>query len=72
MVHIDNASVLTTQLYFDDELSDKVHAGSAYGGRGDRGQLNASDGIFDASLIVRAKAVDGGYVGAMTFNVQSA
>ncbi len=72
MVHIDNVSVLTTQLYFDDELSDKVYAGSAYAGRGDRGQLNESDGIFDASLIVPAKADDDGYVGAMTFNVRSA
>jgi len=72
MIHIDNASVLTTQLYFDDELSDKVHAGSAYSRRGDRDRLNASDGIFAASLIVPAKADDDGYVGAMTFNVRSA
>ena len=73
MVHIDNASVLTTQLYFDDELSDKVHArGDAYSTRGERSQLNDSDGIFDASLVVPAKADGDGYVGAMTFNVRPA
>jgi protocatechuate 3,4-dioxygenase beta subunit len=73
MVHIDNASVLTTQLYFDDELSDKVYASAkAYSTRGERAQLNDSDGIYDASLVVPAKAEDGGYVGAMTFNVRSA
>ena len=73
MVHVDNASVLTTQLYFDDELSSKVYAADgAYGARGDRDRLNGSDAIFDASLIVPAKAGDDGYVGAMTFNLQSA
>jgi hypothetical protein len=65
--------VLTTQLYFDDELSDTVYASTeAYGARGDRDQLNNTDGIFDASLIVPAKADGDGYAGAMTFNLRSA
>jgi protocatechuate 3,4-dioxygenase beta subunit len=73
MVHIDNASVLTTQLYFDDELSDKVYASAdAYSTRGERSQLNDSDGIFDASLIVPAKPDGDGYAGAMTLNLRSA
>ena len=73
MVHIDNASVRTTQLYFDDELSDRVYAsGEAYSTRGERSQLNDSDGIYDASLVVPAKADGDGYVGAMTFNIRSA
>jgi hypothetical protein len=73
MVHIDNASVLTTQLYFDDALSDKVYAsGEAYSARGERSQRNDSDGIYDASLIVPAKSDGDGYVGAMTFNLQAA
>ena len=72
MVHIDNASVLTTQLYFEDELSDTVYANSdAYNARGKRDQRNDSDGIFDVSLVVPARAEDGGYAGAMTFNLRA-
>ena len=71
-VHLDSATVLTTQLFFEDDLSTKVYAGSAYAGRGQRDQFNDSDGIFDASLVVPAKADGDGYVGAMTFNVRSA
>lgn len=71
-VHIDSATVLTTQLYFEDDLSTKVYEGSAYAARGRRDRLNGSDGIFDASLVVGAKDDGDGYLGAMTFNVRSA
>ena len=55
-VHIDNATALTTQIYFDDDLSTKVYRGAAYAGRGRRDVLNASDG----------------YLAVMTFDVRSA
>ena len=71
-VHLDNATVLTTQLFFEDDLSTKVYEGSAYAGHGQRDQFNDSDGIFDASLVVGAKADGDGYLGAMTFNVRAA
>jgi protocatechuate 3,4-dioxygenase beta subunit len=71
-VHLDSATVLTTQLFFDDDLSTRVYEGSAYSGRGQRDQFNGSDGIFDSSLVVAAKRDGDGYLGAMTFNVRSA
>ena len=71
-VHLDSAAVLTTQLYFDDDLSTKVYNAAAYAGRGQRDQFNDSDAIFDASLVVAAKSDGNGYLGAMTFNVRSA
>ena len=46
-VHLDTKTVLTTQLYFDDALSDKVFAARPYSERGERDQRNDSDGIFE-------------------------
>ena len=50
-VHLDARTVLTTQLYFDDALSDRVFAARPYSGRGEREQRNDADGIFDEALV---------------------
>jgi len=71
-VHIDNATVLTTQLFFEDDLNAKVYATAPYADRGQPDQLNSSDGIFDASLVMTTKADGDGYLGVMTFDVRSA
>ena len=71
-VHIDNATVLTTQLFFEDDLNAKVYASGAYAGRGQPDQLNASDGIFDDSLVMTTKRDDDGWLGVMTFDVRAA
>ena len=36
----------TSQLYFDDALTDRVHSVAPYAARGQRGTTNADDGIF--------------------------
>ena len=36
----------TSQLYFDDELTDRVHAATPYAARGPRTARNRHDGIF--------------------------
>jgi len=36
----------TSQLYFDDALTDRVHTASPYAGRGQRSTRNQDDGIF--------------------------
>ena len=41
-----SGQALTTQLFFDDSLSDKVLAQSPYSGRGQRDTRNASDRIY--------------------------
>jgi protocatechuate 3,4-dioxygenase beta subunit len=70
-VHLDAQSVLTTQLYFEDALSDRVYAAQPYAARGRRDQANASDGIFDSALVMTARREGEGVRGVMTFDVRS-
>ena len=71
-VHLDARTALTTQLYFDDALSDRVYAAQPYAARGSRDQGNDSDGIFDTSLVMTAKTDGDGIRGVMTFDVRKA
>jgi protocatechuate 3,4-dioxygenase beta subunit len=68
-VHLDNATVLTTQLYFDDAVSDRVFAAQPYADQGEREQRNDSDGIFDESLVLTLERAGEGYLGLMNFDV---
>ncbi len=71
-VHLDSTTVLTTQLFFDDKVSDAVFARSPYNGRGRRDELNSTDGIFDDALVLTLAEEDGGYRGVMNFDVRQA
>lgn len=71
-MHLDATTVLTTQLYFDDDLSDAVLRASAYAGHGERTERNASDGISAGSLVMTAGPEKGGYVAGMNVDVQPA
>ena|SRR5688572_5877923 len=52
----------TSQLYFDDALSDQVFAQEPYSAKGQRDQLNATDGIFqEETLLSPVGAEAGGY-----------
>ena len=60
----------TSQLYFDDELTDKVHAQPPYSDQGQRRRRNSSDGIFrrgGAQLLLDLVPGDPGY--AATFEI---
>ena len=60
----------TSQLYFDEDLIDRVHARAPYAARGRRQTTNADDGIFDdggESLMARVSEADAGY--AATFDL---
>ena len=58
----------TSQVYFDDAVSDVVLAQAPYNTRGARNTRNANDTIFDAgTLLALADDGNGGYVG--TFDV---
>ena len=61
----------TSQLYFDDAVSDHVLAQSAYAGRGARDTTNAADTIYDAAMLL-ALTDDGagGWVGRFDVGVQ--
>jgi len=71
-VHLDRQTVLTTQLYFDDAVSDKVFAEDPYAAQGEREQRNDSDGIFDDSLLLTLERSGEGYLGLMNFDVARA
>jgi len=45
----DKAYEFTSQLFFDESLSDRVFAQAPYAGKGRRDTMNASDGIFRES-----------------------
>lgn len=63
-------SEFTSQLFFDDVLSDKVYTQAPYSARGPRSTRNASDNIFSNGghqLMLDARPVGRGY--AATFDV---
>jgi len=63
-------SEFTSQLYFDDALTDRVHAQSPYAAKGRRTLRNADDRIFTengAQLLLSVTPVGAGY--AATFDV---
>jgi protocatechuate 3,4-dioxygenase beta subunit len=56
----------TSQLYFDESLTDQVHAQPPYSGKGRRNTLNTQDGIFQGggSQLLLAAAPEGSGYGA--------
>ncbi len=63
-------SEFTSQLYFDDLITDQVHAQAPYNTRGQRRQRNERDGIFRSGgkdLMLQLKKDAQGYVG--TFDI---
>ena len=68
-VHLDSSTVLTTQLYFDDAVTDRVFAAAPYASRGEREVRNDGDGIFDEALVLDLSREGDGYVGTISFDV---
>jgi protocatechuate 3,4-dioxygenase beta subunit len=71
-VHLDKQTVLTTQLYFDDEVTDRVYASAPYSEHGERDQRNDSDGIFDARMILALSEQTDHVLGAISLDVRTA
>lgn len=72
-VHLDSATVLTTQFYFDDSVSDAVFgSGDPYLPADQRQARNDSDGIFDERLILTLSEEEDGYLGTISFDVTQA
>lgn len=64
----------TSQLFFDDALSDKVFATAPYAGRGDRDRRNADDGIFrngGDQLLLNLSEKDGAYLAAFDIAIDT-
>jgi len=75
-VHVGGKVVHTGQLFFADNLTDKVFQTGVYKGRPARDTRNAADGIYaggglQSTLAMRHTAA-GGYVGTITLGVKRA
>lgn len=68
MVHIGNARVLTTQMFFDEKVSDRVYAARPYAGHTGQRLRNDSDSFYDDSLLMKLTREGAGHLGVMTFS----
>jgi protocatechuate 3,4-dioxygenase beta subunit len=67
----------TSQFFFDESLTDKVHALSPYNTKGRRDTINTTDGIYNSlsaaaktALTLQASASGSGYAGVINLGVQ--
>lgn len=63
----------TSQLYFDDAITDQVHTQQPYVSKGQRTLKNAQDGIFQRGgdqLLLALKNVNQGYAATFDFGLQ--
>jgi protocatechuate 3,4-dioxygenase beta subunit len=71
-VHLDNKTVLTTQLFFDEDVNSAAYSREPYSRHTGRNLLNDADNIFDERLLTTTRRDGSGYLSIMTFDVQSA
>ena len=71
-VHLDSATALTTQLYFDDDLTAAVYANEPYASRSGRDTFNDGDTLFDETLVMDLSEAGEGYLGLASFDLASA
>lgn len=65
----------TSQLYFDDALTDRVHAQKPYAAKGQRTQRNNRDGIFQQGgdrLMLQLSRAESGYLGRFEIGLELA
>lgn len=63
----EDSKVFTSQLFFDDALTDQVFSQSPYAAKGQRDTLNSTDGIYQDLLLLTTTPTDQGYAAA--FNI---
>jgi protocatechuate 3,4-dioxygenase beta subunit len=68
-VHLDKQTVLTTQLFFDEQTQRAVYDSEPYSA-GDTG--NESDSIFDETLVLATQRQGDRYLGLISFDVNRA
>ena len=71
-VHVDTRSVLTTQFYFDEDVTESVYARPPYSSRSGRDTFNDGDGIFDERLLLDLSRDGEGQLGLISLDVRSA
>ncbi len=62
----------TSQLFFDDALSDQVFTQAPYASKGQRDTLNSNDSIYKDTLLLTVNQTDQGYAAAFDIGFQNA
>jgi protocatechuate 3,4-dioxygenase beta subunit len=70
-VHVDKATALTTQLYFDEDITASVYESEPHVSDTGRDTFDDNDGIFDAANILALSQDGDGYLGVITFGVNA-
>ncbi len=70
-VQLTNSKVLTTQLYFDDKLTDEVYAKAPYSAHQGRRTLNTSDGIYRRETTLTVTEEGDGYLGLISMGISA-
>ena len=69
-VHPDSTNVFTSQLFFDDALSQKVFTQAPYAAKGSTPDtLNGTDSIYQDLLLLTASEANGGYAAAFAIGI---
>lgn len=69
-VHPTAREVFTSQLFFDDTLSDKVFAQGPYNSRGQRDRRNSRDGSYNDLLLLTTTEQGAGYAASFDIGIQ--
>ncbi|MBX3026841.1 intradiol ring-cleavage dioxygenase [bacterium] len=64
-VHLDATTILVTQLYFPEPVTDAVYALAPYSARDQRSTTNATDSIYDSDVLLDIAAGGDGYVAGL-------
>jgi protocatechuate 3,4-dioxygenase beta subunit len=70
-VILSNKELLTTQLYFDDTLTNTVYASAPYNTHTGSRTLNTKDGIYRKETTLTVSKDGDGYLGLITIGVQA-
>jgi protocatechuate 3,4-dioxygenase beta subunit len=69
-VHPDTSKVFTSQLFFDDALSEQVFAQAPYASKGKPDTLNSTDSIYQDLMLLTVNKTDQGYAATFDIGVQ--
>lgn len=68
-VYVDQQTVLTSQLFFDDDLSERVYAAAPYSDHTGRDTFNDGDSIYTDAGLLTAEADGDGWLGHANLGV---
>ena len=68
-VHVDNTTVLTSQVYMEESVNRAVFATSPYNHHRGRDTYNACDLLYDSAGLLTMRRADEGYLGVINLGV---